>query len=465
MQMLLYVRIRRKMDCLFHFFVEMSQTCAIRDCKRASRTLCHCCDQNLCRDHFNEHDDLLNSQLNPLTDEINALADRLAAINIQTITSDSRQVLDQWRVNAHQSIDRVYEQKCRELDQCVHETVDRQRKEIAELRSKTSKLIDTQETTKKDINSLISTIRMLERQMTEIEHSRVKIDIRPLNIDEGIIRIKQTNTYRLDLSTLPLVSSTIGGNQMKFALAANDRFLLAYIDEYICLIDENLSIIRKNKETDIDDMCWSPILQGFLAIIRRNVYSIDQNTLAIKPIAEIQEGDYWKCGCSNKSLYLSRNAWDSTLLEFNLLPSIQLVKLWKTTDQGQRIDAIVYNNETLALTINDQFNQERLLELRSSKTFSRLWSVRLDVVYYSTVVRCCSLPHNEWLLGDWRSSSLFHITNEGKVKQTFTYSPTAYNITLFRSNILVIVTDENINFHRYLTNNLLIEMDETKKIS
>ncbi len=63
----------------------MSQRCAIQDCKRASRTLCQCCNQNLCRDHFNEHDDLLNSQLNPLTDEMNVLSDRLRAINIDKI--------------------------------------------------------------------------------------------------------------------------------------------------------------------------------------------------------------------------------------------------------------------------------------------------------------------------------------------------------------------------------------------
>ncbi|CAF4136973.1 unnamed protein product, partial [Adineta steineri] len=63
----------------------MSQPCAIKTCKRASRTLCHCCNQNLCRDHFVEHDDLLNSQLNPLTDEVNALSDRLTAINLNKI--------------------------------------------------------------------------------------------------------------------------------------------------------------------------------------------------------------------------------------------------------------------------------------------------------------------------------------------------------------------------------------------
>ncbi|CAF1564779.1 unnamed protein product, partial [Rotaria sordida] len=54
----------------------MSQPCAIDGCKRTSRALCHCCQQDLCIFHLNEHNDLLNSQLNPLVDEINTLGDR-----------------------------------------------------------------------------------------------------------------------------------------------------------------------------------------------------------------------------------------------------------------------------------------------------------------------------------------------------------------------------------------------------
>ncbi|CAF0954145.1 unnamed protein product [Adineta steineri] len=84
----------------------MSQPCAIKTYKRTSRTFCRCCcNQNICRDHFVEHDDLLNSHLNPLTDEINALSDRLAAISLDNITDDSCEKLNQWRINYHKIID------------------------------------------------------------------------------------------------------------------------------------------------------------------------------------------------------------------------------------------------------------------------------------------------------------------------------------------------------------------------
>src|SRR5947207_1161481 len=122
----------------------MSQQCAIKDCKRASRTLCHCCNQNLCRDHFNQHDDLLNSHLIPLTDEINALADRLTTININKITNASHQKLNQWRIDSHKIIDQFYEEKCQELYQYVIGNIDKQRKSVVNLHFKMAELIEKQ---------------------------------------------------------------------------------------------------------------------------------------------------------------------------------------------------------------------------------------------------------------------------------------------------------------------------------
>jgi replication fork clamp-binding protein CrfC len=101
--------------------------------------------------------------LNPLADEINTLADRLKAINVDRITNDSRQKLNQWRINCHKKIDEFYEEKCKELDRYVNESVNEQRKAVSNLRSKMSELIEKQETTKHDIDFLTSGIQTLDR--------------------------------------------------------------------------------------------------------------------------------------------------------------------------------------------------------------------------------------------------------------------------------------------------------------
>jgi hypothetical protein len=72
----------------------MSQSCAVAKCIRASRGLCDCCTQYLCIQHLSEHNASLISQLNPLTDEINALGDRLKTINIQTTAGGCRRKLE-----------------------------------------------------------------------------------------------------------------------------------------------------------------------------------------------------------------------------------------------------------------------------------------------------------------------------------------------------------------------------------
>src|ERR1700722_7247019 len=93
----------------------MAQPCAIPMCKRTSRALCHCCQNNLCRDHLIEHDDILNSQLNPLADEINVFSNRVIVLSLDEISHGSRQKFDKWRLDCHQMIDHYFEQKCHEL--------------------------------------------------------------------------------------------------------------------------------------------------------------------------------------------------------------------------------------------------------------------------------------------------------------------------------------------------------------
>jgi len=146
------------------------QQCAIKDCKRSSRTICQCCNQNLCRDHFNQHDDMLNSQLNPLTDEINALSDRLSAIKIERLTSESRKKLDKWRSDCYKIIDQYYEMKCIELEQFIGRHINEQREAVIKIRSKMNELIEKQETTKHDIQMLTTAIGQLQNQMNQIEN-------------------------------------------------------------------------------------------------------------------------------------------------------------------------------------------------------------------------------------------------------------------------------------------------------
>ncbi|CAF5014754.1 unnamed protein product, partial [Rotaria sp. Silwood1] len=79
----------------------MSSPCAIDTCKRKSRVLCHCCNENFCINHLKEHNDLIYSQLNPLVDELNTLHNQMSALNVDEVIDKCRQKLDKWRHDCH----------------------------------------------------------------------------------------------------------------------------------------------------------------------------------------------------------------------------------------------------------------------------------------------------------------------------------------------------------------------------
>ncbi|CAF0742419.1 unnamed protein product [Didymodactylos carnosus] len=201
----------------------MSQSCAITTCKRVSRALCNCCHQNLCRDHLNEHDDLLNAQLNPLADGINKLGDQLTTISAEQILSQSHEKLNQWRQDAYKTIDHLYEQKYEEVGRFISQKIHEQQEEIVQNQFKIGRLMHEREATVDHIDALTLNIQNIEEQIKEIEQIPVRINIRPLVVDDSIIDIVETNPNQLNLSNLPPVYQTIKrSDNNSRVLATND---------------------------------------------------------------------------------------------------------------------------------------------------------------------------------------------------------------------------------------------------
>ncbi|CAF4982715.1 unnamed protein product, partial [Rotaria magnacalcarata] len=154
----------------------MSLSCAIETCKCKSRALCHCCNTNLCADHLKVHIDLINSQMNPLADEINTLDNQLSLLNVDEVIDKCRQKLDKWRHECHATVDRFYEEKCQELQQRCIEKVGEKRKKIHQLKLKTNELIREQDATNDDICSLKATINDIKRDVNQFEENGIVVD-------------------------------------------------------------------------------------------------------------------------------------------------------------------------------------------------------------------------------------------------------------------------------------------------
>jgi hypothetical protein len=430
----------------------MSQLCAVNKCNRTSRGLCDCCTQYLCLQHLSEHNVSLISQLNPLTDEINVLGDRLKILNIQDIVGNGRQKLEEWRMDCHRKIDCLFEQKCEELDRFVDRKVEKQQEDIVRIKSKVAELIREQETTRQDIDLLTSTIYHLKKEMDKIEHTCFRISTTPLVIDDSLIHVQDVN--ELNLSTLPPIYKNISRPAgSKTLTTSNDRFLLVHRKPNLCLVDQEMNIVKEILWThdDIYDMCWSEALNRFIVIGGRILFLVGENTTSIDKMQAIEERDWVSCTCSETYLFLVTNELASSIMKFRFLPSMELIRQWKspnTCTRDECIHSLHYNGRKLSMTIKNRLEKSLRIELRSAETLDCIWSLRLDTVCKQNLVfRCCLLTDDEWLVMDYETNRLLHITEDGKLKATIPYEGIPSCANLF-ANMLVISTNGGVTSHQ-----------------
>jgi hypothetical protein len=435
----------------------MPQLCVSDGCKYTSRVLCYCCNKNLCLDHLTQHNETINSQLNPLIDEVNTLSAHLITLNTEDLTSNCRDKLDQWRDDCVLMINEFYEKKCQELNRRCSKRLDLFQVEIEQIRSKMTKLINEREIMTDDLEILALNICDIKRKVEQIKEKSVEIYFHPLKLDENLISIEETKLYELDLSKLSTPFKNLTCTDQSWpALISNDRFLL--IDQYpnLILFNQDLKIVKQVPWSYgfIRNMSWSSILASFIIINNeKEVFLVKENSLSIERVQTIIEQYWWSCTCSDTSLFLTNTTMGTNIFQFNLLSSFQFIKRWKPPNsckQHEYIDDITYNNGTLALIIKVSSNNTVHLELRSSTTLDRLWILQLDVKksWFQQTIRCCSIKYDEWLVVEGNTSHLFHILKNGQLKVMGEYKPSPGNAVLFGSNILAIRTKENIIFHR-----------------
>jgi hypothetical protein len=292
--------------------------------------------------------------------------------------------------------------------------------------------------------------------MNLIEQTSFRIHLKSGVVDEDLIRIEELIPDQFDLSFLPEISQTINSPKKAWApLATNDTFLLMHQQSNLCLVDHHFTIIRKAVWSfgEIWDMFWSSVLKQFIIINENTVFLLDEETMSIESIRMTAKQN-WCCGtCSDRSLFLATYKRGSSIMEFNLLPSIEFVKHWKSPDTCSREEGIhdmIYNNEKLFLIIENRVKKTIHVELKSSITFDRLWFLPLDSADNQNVqIRCCLLNDAEWIIAYHDLCRLLHITNDGKLKASCSYTPAPHFVSTFGSNQLIVATSNSVNLHQF----------------
>jgi hypothetical protein len=447
----------------------MSLPCSIESCQRTSTVLCYECNKSFCAEHLKEHDQYLNSQLQPLANEIKNLSNRYALINQNKLINHFREQLDKWRQNSHKTIDRLYKEKCDELKRDWPQKLAKPQKDLERLRAKNMEFIREERTTHQDIEQLREEIRVLDQQIKDIEQKGIQIDIRPLSIEKKIDieppehEISDTEQEQeheveeiqfIDLS-IPYRAIDCSG-QSGVAFTGNNTNLLIYEYRTLSLLDQDLISMEQSSWNNghIIDMCWSTTLNHFIVVTdKKTVYQINENPFKFKRIESIPQEQWWSCTCSEQFLFLTAQGKETFIFQFNLKSSFETIKYWRspaTCKQHQFIHDIKYYNQSLALIIIDSIDKTAHFELRSSTNLNKFFSFQIDIneTSYQPAIHSCLIKYNQWIIIVENTSQIYHIDKNGTLLSIYQYKPPVWNAVLFASNILAIRTENKIIFHK-----------------
>lgn len=174
--------------------------------------------------------------------------------------------------------------------------------------------------------------------------------------------------------------------------------------------------------------------------------------MSVEKCPSISKQNWLRATCSNTSLFLSVYELSSSIFEYSLLPTIELIKQWKTPDtcrNNELINHLRSNGKTLALIITSPLNQLVRLDLKTSDTFLLLWSLSLAEKKLSRYIsNCCSFNNDEWLVISSENNQLLHINSRGQVQSRHDYPAVLLHMNVFSSNILALSTENELKFYK-----------------
>jgi len=376
-------------------------------------------------------------------------------MDIKKKFSCCHQKLEQWRIDCHQKIDHLFEQKCRELEQIFAVKIKKQQEEINQIHAKLTKITYNKEANQQEIDLLTSSIRCLEVGINNIEQTGYEITIQPLVIDAHSITFKEQNVQEFDLSAHYPIHKTIPYTPGScFPLASSNHHLLFHQAPNLSLVNQEFILVKQViwPYGVIWDTCWSSTLNGFIVITQTDMYLIDEKRMSIENILKNPKQNSLACTCSDTYLFVSTNEWGSSIIQFNLSLTIDIVQQWespKSCTKDECIDVMIYNNNTLALVIRNIFERSIRIELRFPENFDCIWSLQLDAIKnLNQVFKCCSLMCGEWLVINPETQQLLQITKSGTLKKKIKCNRVPHRISLFGEKILVVAFDTSLNFYK-----------------
>lgn len=427
---------------------------------------CVSSEENINR--LKEYNDQYHIGTQCLLSDIDITLDRLD----KTMNNQSKfmNLLEEWRIEAHEIIDNFCKSKQDEYMKMIKEEIDLSKEALASINYDIDASTDY-------IDWAKNIIKRIHQQIDEFE--KIQLKFSSLKLDDSLIVIP-SSIFDLNFQPTLLLKELFTYSSLDFdknqsenklldyfetaqqtlkvesdywySLSSNETYLLISEKSNLCLIDESLNIIKKKSFINIriKDICWSKILSRFIIITPKEIYIVDDKLISFELCTINTINNYrWERGTStNKTLFISTFGENPIIVEYNLLPSIQLNKRWQLSmfsqDDYLIINDIESNESFIGLILENNINNQTHFEIRSNRSFELINSIDLGKGWG---YRCSNLNHTYWIIVDSYNNRIILNDNYRNILQIENYSIKPCNVVHWNQNKFVLRTIEHINIH------------------
>lgn len=362
--------------------------------------------------------------------QIRAVIDNLIeqVINIEPF---GQKQLENWREEAHLIVDQFYEAK---RDQLIETKRGVLKRDLERLLSKCDHHVNS--------HSIEQDLSTMQIKINELEHLR--LTAHSLKISDHFI--VQRNLFPLKHAHRTLHLKTHGG----CPIGSNEKHLLVDREgKYLTLLDHHLSIVREIPFTHdgIHGISWSKQLNRFFIVLFKEILLMNEENMHFERCPIVNDIDWWRGTCSEKSLFLSTVEWGSSIYEFDIHSKFELVQQWHspiTCSKDEIICDLKYANHHLAIPISNRVHDTSRIELRDVTTLECIWSVSIH-----GRCRCCSINGDQWLVLDHDDCQFYHISADGRLlkKDKYEHHQQVEDLIPWGENQLAVLTKKSINLH------------------
>ncbi|CAF1119362.1 unnamed protein product [Adineta ricciae] len=427
--------------------------CVIDTCQQTAGAVCMCCQETYCITHLNEHSNRFKAELTPLLSDLEKISVKISTEYL-LIRAQSVSALKKWQKEAHEAIDVFHKRKRQEFEEFFDNQHENHRREHANLQTQLDQLKSKENLDQEYIDSIIKSVRSFEQQVNLYEH--LQLILSPLTIDEQCVIIHQKLPIVDDYLPLSDPHQTIEMKRRSFSIAANDNLILIEQDAKLCLIDQQLTIIREIpwSRSTIYDMIWSNTLKVFFIITGQDIFTLHEKADIVKKLS-ITDADtkHWYCGtCTSDNLFLSVMGLNPFIFKYSLLPSFRFTKNYSSIVYQQEDIFIqdLSSNDHIIGILSETKQKTILFDIYSSTSFQRYWTITPDCFAGLHGSRCCALTHNQWMIINPNNSQIIYVSAGGKIFKKEKYFASPIHAVQLNNNILVILTENDLNLHKLL---------------